>query len=244
MGWNVLADVAGKPMTVVAPSVLIGYSMRSGSTLLQHVLGQHSALQSFSDLSSNLVLTRLLCGGGPGRGLCVKPVDLVYLHRRPRLERRFDKRIWLARDPRDSYLSSVESGYAYLLWRRGSVRHGIDLGLLERWRRIHRRYFDDPRAWHLVRYEELVTRPRQVLARLLQYLGLPWEDLFPFPRFSRLHGGDYKAAEHTDVDASSVARHRDELAPEQIAVFEAAIGSEMAALGYRPDAAWQPARSA
>lgn len=35
---------------------LIGYSMRSGSTLLQHILAQHSRLRSFSDPSSNWIL--------------------------------------------------------------------------------------------------------------------------------------------------------------------------------------------
>lgn len=32
--------------------ILIGYSMRSGSTLLQHILDGHTKLRSLSDLSS------------------------------------------------------------------------------------------------------------------------------------------------------------------------------------------------
>ena len=40
VGWNVLVDVAGKPMTIVAPSGVMESSIYSGSTLLQHELGQ------------------------------------------------------------------------------------------------------------------------------------------------------------------------------------------------------------
>jgi hypothetical protein len=52
-----------------------------------------------------------------------------------RLFDHFDRYVWLVRDPRDSYLSAVESGYAYLFWPRGKKEMGIDVGLLKRWKK-------------------------------------------------------------------------------------------------------------
>lgn len=214
--------------------VLIGYSMRSGSTLLQHVLGQHSRLRAFSDLSSGLALLRLVLGSAPRHGLCVKPVDLFYLHRALSLERYFDRFVWLTRDPRDAYLSSIESGYAYLLRRRGEVEAGIDTGLLDRWKRIHRVYFDAPERWHLVRYEDLVASPEEVLGAIQDYLGLPRERLLPFDPFKLPHGGDFKVRETRTVHGNSVGRHRGRLTAGQYRVFEERLGEQMARLGYAP----------
>lgn len=213
--------------------VLIGYSMRSGSTLLQHILNGHSQLRSFSDISSMFALIQILARL-PIRGhVCVKPMDLLFLQRRIDFDRFFDKFLWLARDPRDSYLSTVESGYAYLFWRRGARRAGVDVSLLERWKRVYRTYLDHPERWHLIHYERLVGEPETTVAEILDYLGLAYEPLFPFKRFERATGGDYKIAQHTNVTRRSAKRHTKELSPEQLAVFEAILGPEMEALGYR-----------
>lgn len=206
--------------------------MRSGSTLLAHILGGHSRLRSFSDLSSFLALARLASGLGPRGDICVKPVDLVYRYGWPDAGRHFDRRVWITRDPRDSYLSSLESGYAYWFQRPGPWEEGLDVGLLERWRQVHRCYLEAPGRWHLVRYEELVSRPEPVLRDLLGYLGLPYERLYPFPRFSLLHGGDYKLRRARTVQAGSRGRHRRELSDAQQAVFQRRLGAEMDALGY------------
>lgn len=211
--------------------ILIGYSMRSGSTLLQHILDGHSRIQAYGDLSS----FRALFYAGrtrPGRWVCVKPMDLLYLQRVYDYARHFDRFLWISRDPRDSYLSSLESGYAYLFWPRGRLRHGVDTGLLARWRRIYRQYFEHPERWLLLRYEDLVTRPRPTLRRILKYLELPEEPLVPFPRFKRRHGGDYKIIAHRYVSSGSLGRYRGVLTAEALEVFDELLGEEMEPLGY------------
>lgn len=147
--------VAPRPLSIRPRRILIGYSMRSGSTLLSHILNQHSLIDAHSDLSAFGALLRLTSGKVQTRHLCVKPMDIFYLSELPALLGRFDRFIWLTRDPRDSYFSTVESGYAYLLWPPGRRRAGIDTGLLRRWERITRRYFERSALWQLVRYEDL-----------------------------------------------------------------------------------------
>jgi hypothetical protein len=212
--------------------ILIGYSMRSGSTLLQHMLGGHSALRSLSDLSSLAALARIGLGLRLPDHLCVKPMDLLYLQRGIDCYRRFDRFVWLARDPRDSYLSAIESGYAYLFWPRGRPEAGIDVGLLERWRRIYRHYFEHPDRWYRLRYEDLVARPEPTLRALLDHLELAYEPLYPFSRFTLLRGGDYKITRHRSISGRSRQRHCRELTAEQNAVFARHLGAEMRELGY------------
>lgn len=224
----------GLRRTTERSRILIGYSMRSGSTLLQHMLAGHSHLRGTGDLTSWATLPATLLGLWPGRRLCVKPMDLLYLQRMVDYRRRFDHFIWLARDPRDSYLSSIESGYAYLAWPRGRREAGIDVGLLKRWRRIHEHLFENPARWLLVRYEDLVANPRRELVRVLDHLGLPPEDLTRFGQLSRVHGGDRKIRATTRPHTASVGRHARELEPEQQAVFTKHLGPEMQRLGYIP----------
>lgn len=230
-------DVRGErrgPLSLRPRRILIGYSMRSGSTLLGHVLGQHSLIDSYSDISAFGALARLAMKQAPDRHLCVKPMDIFYLSRHPGLMQTFDRFIWLTRDPRDSYLSTVESGYAYLLWPPGRRVAGLDTGLLHRWRRITGNYLARPDLWRLVRYEDLASDPQGTLQELFDYLGIPAEELLPFERFNLRHGGDYKIRQSWTVHASSVERWRSRLNEEQRGVFASVLGPTMKALGYEP----------
>ncbi len=214
--------------------ILIGYHQRSGSTLLQHILNGHSQLQSFSDANSFLVLPALLSGYTPESNICVKPMDILYLIRIRLIYRRFDKFIWLARDPRDSYLSALEVGFAYgsSLWLPGKKLHGIDIGLLKRWKRIYRQYFRKRNRWHLVRYEDMVQNPKMVLKHLFDYLELPFERVYPFEPFNRAAGGDPKLSKTRTIHRKSVQRYKDNLTALQKRVFKKFLGKEMKALGY------------
>jgi hypothetical protein len=211
--------------------ILIGYSMRSGSTLLQYMLGRHQKLRAYSDVSSLPVLLGMKLGMTPGN-VVVKPPDLVYLYGRPKLDGCFDRFVWLARDPRDSYLSSIESRYAYLFWRKGAEREGLDLGLLERWKRVYRAYFEDPGRWHLIRYEDLVANPEAALERLYSYLGMEAYCPQRLEGHRILSGGDYKINRHDRVHTQSAARHVKQMTDAQRAVFDEVLGQEMRQLGY------------
>jgi hypothetical protein len=206
--------------------------MRSGSTLLQHILDQHSTVRSYSDLSAYGLLARILAGVKIKYNFCMKPMDLFYLTNKLSLYPYFNKFLWIARDPRDSYLSSIESGYAYLFWSRGRKVNGIDIGLLQRWKRVYSHYFNDQSIWHLVKYEELVTQPDAVLERVLGYLGLDLEHLLPFKKFNLVSGGDHKIRGTSTVNSHSVNRHKKELSINQIEVFNRYLAAELRALGY------------
>lgn len=216
-------------------NILIGYAMRSGSTLLQHILNEHSHLQAYSDLNSLFVLPPALAGLHSRQKQVIKPLDLFYVYTRSPFYERFDKFIWIARDPRDSYLSAEEAGpiYQYLFWKPGERQHGIDLGLLERWRRTYHHFFDDERRWHLIRYEDLVNRPRKTLKRLFTYLEVPFEKVYPFRRFRLFSaGGDYKLRKTRDIHSKSVGRHRDDLSDVQQSLFRKLLGTQIRKLGY------------
>jgi hypothetical protein len=213
--------------------ILIGYFMRSGSTLLQHVLNEHSRIRSFSDFNSLFLLPALFLGFRPAYPVCVKPLDLFYLFECRPFYRHFDKFVWMARDPRDAYLSAFEAKYAYLLWLPWKRERGIDLGLLWRWKRTYRHYFEHADRWHLVRYEDLVARPNATLEGLFRYLEVPFEEVLPFSDFQWFgSGGDHKLKRTSTIHDRSLGRHSRQMPDRQQRVFERHLGQEMRWLGY------------
>lgn len=227
-------NLYSEKIRVIFMKILIGYHQRSGSTLLQHILNAHSQVRSFSDANSLLVLPIILSGFSPEGNICVKPMDNFFLFRPRLLYRRFEKFIWLARDPRDSYLSALEIGFAYgsSLWLPGRKLHGIDVGLLSRWKRVYREYFKRRNRWHLVRYEDLVRDPEPVLEELFNYLELPYERVYPFDQFNRVAGGDPKLTKTRTIHSRSLNRYREGLSALQQRVFNKFLGKEMRVLGY------------
>jgi hypothetical protein len=144
----------------------------------------------------------------------------------------FDKFIWLARDPRDSYLSAFEIKFAYIFWFPGKKIRGIDVGLLQRWRLIYRQLFKHPQRWHLVRYEDIVSTPKQVLRKLFRYLEVPYEDVYPFTQHNLLSGGDPKLRKTHSIHKKSLFRHRRQMPQAQQKVFMWYLRQEMFLLGY------------
>ncbi len=213
--------------------ILIGYYQRSGSTLLQHILNEHSQIRSYSDISSLFVLPAILFGYQPQGHVCIKPLDIFYNLRSQSFYRRFDKFLWLARDPRDSYLSALEVNYAYNFWLPGPKVRGIDVGLLRRWRLIYRHYFQHQHDWHLLRYEDLVTTPEPTLRALFDYLELPHEQIYPFSEFQWLPaGGDPKLRDTATIHDHSASRYQVEMPARQQRVFTRFLREEMRQLGY------------
>lgn len=212
--------------------ILIGYYQRSGSTLLQHILNEHSQIRSYSDVNSLLMLPLFLTGHKPNVNVCVKPLDIFFMIDNDKFYGVFDRFVWLARDPRDSYLSAFEVKFAYNFWLPGKKLRGIDIGLLKRWRLIYKQYFNNSHRWHLVRYEDLVTKPHQVLQRLFRYLEVPYENVYPFKKHNLLSGGDPKLRKTKNIHTSSVTRYKNEMALGQQMVFRWLLRREMLVLGY------------
>jgi hypothetical protein len=212
--------------------ILIGYHQRSGSTLLQHILNEHSHIRSYSDVNSLLVIPPILSGYEPSGNVCIKPLDVFFLIDKDKFYKPFDKFIWLARDPRDSYLSAFEVKFAYNFWFPGRKVRGVDIGLLRRWRLIYRQYFRNKRRWHLLRYEDLVTKPKRVLRRLFRYLEVPYEDVFPFKQHNLLSGGDPKLRKTNTIHRKSLTRYETQMPRRQQMVFRWFLRREMRQLGY------------
>lgn len=215
-------------------NILIGYAQRSGSTLLQHILNEHSQINSYSDVNSLFVLPAILSGYHPETNVCVKPSDNYFLLLKDeRFYQNFDKFIWIARDPRDSYLSAFEIKFAYFFWLPGRKLRGIDVGILKRWKMIYQQFFRHRKRWHLIRYEDLVTKPEKVLRKLFKYLELPYEPVYPFQQFNLLAGGDPKLPHTSTIHNKSVARFRKQMPKYQQWVFKRLLSREMKELGYR-----------
>lgn len=202
--------------------------------MLQHILHQHPTIKSYSDLNSLLVLPPLICGF-PIDNICVKPMDLFFLGRNIFFRNRFDRFVWITRDPRDSYVSSMEYKWASALCPKGKKVEGIATGMLKRWKRVYQHYFNEPERWHLVRYEDLATHPEETTAKLLNYLGLPQANVLEFDQFKGLGGGDMKLRKENTVHRKSVNRFRKTLSIAQQQVFADMIAPEMVKLGYDPE---------
>jgi hypothetical protein len=92
--------------------------------------------------------------------------------------------------------------------------------------------------WHLVRYEDLVSRPENVLRGVVAYLGEPWSD-----NLMRHHevqkgrsGGVEVEGDNRDdrpIDPSRLADWRLRLPPELIESIEARAGGLLSRLDYR-----------
>jgi hypothetical protein len=115
----------------------------------------------------------------------------------------------------------------------------------ERWRDsllAVKPYISDPRL-HTVRYEELVTQPRQTISRLIEFLGEPWDD--------DLLAHSEAASTFRDVTAfpqnpealrpigtSAVARWHRDMSDEDKRVFREVAGDLLIEFGYAADDNW------
>jgi len=91
---------------------------------------------------------------------------------------------------------------------------------------------------HTVIYERLVVEPRAELEPLLAALGLPWEESLLSHESARhallRHPYRHPSAAEAGrpIHSGAVGRHARDLAPEEIAAFEAIAGRALAGYGY------------
>ncbi|MBP0633448.1 MULTISPECIES: sulfotransferase [unclassified Cupriavidus] len=99
-----------------------------------------------------------------------------------------------------------------------------------------------------VRYEDLVTAPRETAARMLEYLGLGWSERV-------LHHAEHKHAlfdkpwGHPSADAAAqplytrcIGRYVQDLTPQEIEQFERLAGRELEKFGYTLSVPTLPSR--
>jgi len=87
--------------------------------------------------------------------------------------------------------------------------------------------------WLQIRYEDLVTRPRQEITRLLDILGEPWEDdLLDFHRQTRDLGNESSAdSVRKSISADRIGRWK-AFSENDISILNNHLGSRLRALGY------------
>lgn len=133
--------------------------------------------------------------------------------------------VHVIRDPRDRHASVVAhrggrrggAAVAAAVWSESVRRAGIG----------QQRYGE---RYHVIRYEELVADPLQVLTRLCTLLG---EEFDP----SMLSGAEPIADGDPDrrITSSSVGRYRDDLSRRQARFMDRILANEMSQWGYGPD---------
>lgn len=156
------------------------------------------------------------------------------------------REVVLVRDPRDVFISVLAArrkrGVRALpedrvRWVEDEFRGRI-MSVFDSWRRRSDRA-------HLVRYEDLMMRPRETLSAVADYLGLGTGAEVIEPMIDsagrRLPGME----EHrTTADtASSIGRWRRDLEPRLVEACERAVGPALEAWGYIPEYSSAPARS-
>jgi len=145
------------------------------------------------------------------------------------------KFIHLVRDPRDVVGSLMRMPW----WEEPSVA-----GTARYWARTIDAARDadrrlGPDAHRIVRFEDLVAAPEDVLGSLFAFLGVPpCADLSDRDgsKIYRPYESSWKAESAGPVDPGAVARYRDDLTAKEIRAVERAAGRRrMSEFGYAPD---------
>jgi len=118
-------------------------------------------------------------------------------------------------------------------------------GCARRWRNdieCSRPFWNDPR-FHVLRYEELVRNPRDVLSRLMTFIGEPWDEAV----LAHAAGGSAfrdatQFAQNPEalgaVHTSSIGRWQRELDADDRRIFKRIAGPLLVELGYVQDDGW------
>lgn len=148
--------------------------------------------------------------------------------------------VHILRDPRAVVLSRMTAGF-------GTSRIAPNI---RRWRRaieMHRDHADalGPGRYTLVRYEELVTNPRETLGRVCALIGATMTDAMLEPHKRERKGFAERSAEWMSntlkpISTTSLEKWRDRLTPRQTALIEHALKREMREAGYEPTGARTP----
>jgi hypothetical protein len=127
--------------------------------------------------------------------------------------------IHLVRDPRDVIRSWLEFGWSGEAWTAAHAWR--DLELL--WDQVRAR-IPSEHVFEL-RFEDLVGRPRDVLASLCAFLSVPYSDLMLSYPENTTYG---------TVDPSQIGKWRHALSPRELRLVEGVLGDLLVERGYAP----------
>lgn len=142
--------------------------------------------------------------------------------------------VYLVRDPRDMALS----------WKKSAAIRGGVVRAADAWRRdqdaylSYFRHLQAKRRVCLVKYEELVQRPSDVLATVCSFLGMTFEPgQLEFHRLIETQEIAQAAVDFGNLQqpilAQNFQKYRRELSADELTYVEACCGELMEQLGYR-----------
>lgn len=147
--------------------------------------------------------------------------------------------IYIVRDPRDHVNS----------WMKRPIYLHTPLDAIKKWKKdqkeIMQIYYAEGIEWHLVRYEDLITKTSKTMSGLLQYLGEEKElDCFETQKENAKESkwNDYWKNLGRKIDKNNKGNYRDYLEEEDIELIETYCYSEMQHFGYEAVTrqAWRP----
>jgi hypothetical protein len=180
-----------------------------------------------------IVMQEVACRQGVERWADCTPDHLLYMEE---IKRQIPDALFIhiIRDGRDVALSYVKQGWSHPLpWDRDE-RLGV-AGLYWEWivrkgREQGKRLGAD---YQEVRFEELITNPRQTLSRLGEFIEHDLDyDRIQHAGIGSVSEPNSSFAGESEGSFNPVARWKTKMSPEQISTVEELIGDELLELGY------------
>lgn len=138
--------------------------------------------------------------------------------------------IHVVRDPRDRYASQAGHRNA----SRGKVGAGTALWLSSvRW--AERNRSAHPGRYEIVRYEDLVSRPAEVIPKLCDVIGEPFDErMLSIQSVPQNGRSPLQADERAELVPTSIGRFRNDLSRQELAFIQLVASRPMRRLGYEP----------
>lgn len=139
--------------------------------------------------------------------------------------------VHIIRDGRDVFLSVKRLG-----WMDDAGKVGLE------WDRAIRQaqaFGADPQyrdSYHELRYEDLITRPEEVVQGICDFIDEPYSEelLSPGQRADQIQQLKDWPKVHDKIDSSNVARWREKMSAEELTLFESAAAPLLTDMGYPP----------
>jgi len=191
---------------------VVGYP-RSGTTLMRKILAQHAALHTIAETPALNAMLR----DDPVTFMQQFPDPANMVYKCNAIQYDFEtlaadsKYVFMVRDPRDCIMS-------YLELAPNALARPFDW-YVATWGNYIERFATMPNTLH-IRYEDLVANPRVTIAKILAFLGLPWQEtLLLFRRSEDFDVPEDRAKWHPGLTKAlyqnKVGFYHDRLTPEQ-----------------------------